>query len=154
MTRDPQFWLAVYGAGLSSVLALREWLKSRRHVKVSQSWATVPSAAGANHLYVVTVTNHGHRPVVIKMAGLMTVAGRQVIQPTNVLSAQWPLPKRLEDGESVDVYFDTAQLRAAIVEARARGETDRIVSAYARDSAGRLYTNALPVDFEDQVVTD
>lgn len=147
---DPKTWLAVYGAGLSTALAAREFWKSRRNVKVATAWGTAPTTMGEPiRVLTVTTTNHGHRSVVIKMAGLMTIQGAQLVDPEFQIAGDWPLPKKLEDGESVDVYLEHRRLLARIVEMRSRG--DSVAFAYARDSADRVYRCNLSVDFEGQL---
>ena len=64
--------IASYGAVLSTILAIRELRKDRRKVRVTCRMALAPSPGGDVWEFVsVEAVNVGHRPVEMKMAGLL-----------------------------------------------------------------------------------
>ena len=131
--------IAVYGASLSTVLAVREIRKERRRVAVTCRVALVPAPVEGVWKFVdVSAVNVGHRPVEIRAAGLNMSNGHQFTQLKNNLGPI-PLPKKLEDGDSVSVMFDYVQ-----VEKAAREHQAVFTSAFVRDAEGNEYESGLP----------
>lgn len=68
---DASDWIAIYGAGLSSFLAIRQWKLSRRHLKISSCPAfNGPDYTPAGTFTRVTLANHGSQPVFVRSVHL------------------------------------------------------------------------------------
>lgn len=122
--------IAIWGAGLSTFLAIRTYLRSLRRVRVffdHIEWV---------ERFQIVVVNTGHRPVTITDVGVRPIAGVSpseafpIYPSTEEGKPQQSLPEVLHDGESIrflmpydfgpDVY--------------AEGVT---YAAYARDAEGK-----------------
>jgi hypothetical protein len=103
--KDPALWLGLYGALLSALLAFVEVLRHRRRVKVSCGFAVAKVGNILLHNVVVSVVNRGPRPVVITEVAFALSDGRKVFGNCHPRLGV-PLPKRLEDGDTVSVCVD------------------------------------------------
>jgi hypothetical protein len=82
-------------------------------------------------------SNDGSRPIKLTMAYLMSEDGRQVVSP--FLPHGDRLPKALQDGESVDVFWDQGNLQQ--IEAR---EGVVFLYAFFLDILGNVYKAPYP----------
>ncbi len=100
--------LAVYGAGLSTLLGVLKVKESRRNLKVSCRVLSRPETP-EDILEVVEVTyvNVGHRPVEVKEISLLTKTGQVIRHEGSVSKAgdSRQLPEVLNDGESLVASF-------------------------------------------------
>jgi hypothetical protein len=134
--------IALYGAVLSTVLALKELRKDKRQVKVTCRMALAPSPVGDVWEFIsVEAVNTGHRPVEITMAGLLMKNGDLFTQVVSKAGRN-PLPKKIEDGERVTVLFDYPELKKALGEQR--DPENRLTKAVVHDAEGNKYTSKLP----------
>lgn len=140
--------VALYGAMLSTILALREFKREKRQIRVTCRM-TLGSALTGDVLEFVQihVVNTGHRPIQITSAALELSDGNQFIQLTSKLGPL-SLPKKIDDHESVSVYFDYPDVEKALKE---REDPDVIyTSAVVRDAEGNEYRSKLPRVLKDR----
>jgi hypothetical protein len=129
MATDWSALLAGYGAGLATLLGIREIAVTLPRVKVrfdrDFELSGGPVGAARRKLYVFTVTNARQRPVVIKQAGFLTKG------PT-ILPSDWlqEIPFSLREGE-----YRTL----TIVEGTAAYDLPNWTRPYAIDSVGRYW---------------
>ena len=135
---DPSFWIALYGAALSSLLGIFELLKHRRRIAVKCRTAIGLSPYGNIPLLSITVVNKGHRPITINAAGFILMTGNEVTH----LKAN--LPKKLEDGEVLDINIDLDTMRDMIGGLTNIG--DMVRCAFVRDVEGKKHRASLPIE--------
>lgn len=145
-------FLAVWGAGLSTLVVIREVLSSRDKLRV-QLVHGVSDELGA--CAVLFIANPGKRAIMVEYAGYAWPFERlsflrkvqQFIRYRNnwstigwchtALSAKVtessPLPKLLEPGHSVQIWIPLASLR------RGAGGEPELVIAQVQDALGRNY---------------
>jgi len=70
---NPNFWIAIYGAILSTILAIRESLKGKRKLKVSCNLSLTIRPDNNNPWWLVTIkiVNKGYRPVTVTNAAIL-----------------------------------------------------------------------------------
>jgi hypothetical protein len=144
--------IAAYGAvlgtvatGISVVLALKELRKEKRSVRVTCSMALVPPPAGDVWEFVsVKAVNTGHRPVQITSAGLFMNDGNLFFQVRSNMGVL-PLPKKLEDGDSVQIFFDYSE-----VEKAAKQHKTVFTRALVCDAEGKEYSTKMPRLLKDR----
>jgi len=133
--------LAVWGAVLSTVLALFEVYKWRREetpqLKVfgHSVWLEAEGCAESREYYCLTAVNLGTRPVTICGCHLTMADGGTVTPPP----ARWfkqPLPAKLAPGDDLRYIVQPG----ALCDATTGSFTAGIVVA---DTAGRAYSGAL-----------
>ena len=129
--------IALWGALLSTILAVREYFKDRRKVKVTYSSVITSNNLGNPITLVeVKVVNIGHRPITITGGGLLLSDGRTLVQPLqNIIPVK--LPARLDDGDSVSIYLDLRQVRANSKDLAQHGVG--FVGAFVRDTEGKQH---------------
>jgi hypothetical protein len=144
--------IAVYGALLgtigtilSIVLAIREFRKDKRSVRVECNMSLGPTSTGEVLQFVsINAVNTGHRPVEVTTAGLLLNDGNLMIQPQSIMGAL-PLPKKLEDGESITIYFDYPEVEKVVKDTKTI-----ITKALVRDAEGNTYSCGLPRVLKDR----
>lgn len=141
--------VALYGAVPSTVLGVRELRRDRRQVRVACKMALAPNPVGSGVWEFVSVeaVNDGYRPVEVKMAGLLMSSGEFFTQLRSNMGPL-PLPKKLEDGDSIAVHFDYSEVEKALRERSSEGVV--FTKAVVRDAAGREYTTGLPRVLKDR----
>lgn len=144
----PETDLAIYAAVLSTTLGILEIRKGIKKVRVTCGQG-VFTPSGEDMIWV-TVANHGHRPVTIHNAGLMLSTGEQIIPTPSAMYAPSPLPKKLEDGESVTIHIQGNQARNVFAEMRRKGVT--LKCAYGLDAMGKRHKGKLKFDLMDSVL--
>lgn len=97
------FVLAVYGAGLSSFLAVLAWKRDRPRLIFSSK---VVSGGTWMQLHV-TVVNGGHRPIALESAQFETTDGQGYLM---TLDESLGLPCKLEVGDALPMTFDVRDL--------------------------------------------
>jgi hypothetical protein len=139
--------IAVWGAILSTALAIREILKDRRYVKVDCRMSIAVSNLGKPLEFVsIDVVNTGQRPIQIKKAGLLLNTDELFFQIKS-MAGYIPLPKKLEDSESLSINFDLDQVGKAIENTNGK---KWYTKAIIEDSEGKKYTTRLPRLFKDR----
>lgn len=152
---DATTWTAVYGAvvstiglTLSIILAIWQILRERRKLKVTCNFAfATPIHDKAMEFVTITAVNVGHRPITVVEAGLRMGAKMTISQMDNK-TFKYPLPKKLEDGENVIIYFDYDVVHQAFEELRK--EHGRYGYAFVRDAENRVYKGKLPQILKDR----
>jgi hypothetical protein len=141
--------VALYGAVLSTVLGVRELRKGKRKVRVTCKMALAPNPAGSDVWEFVSIqaVNDGYRPVEIKMAGLLMSNGEFFTQIRSNMGPL-PLPKKIEDGDSITVHFDYSEVERALRERSSEGVV--FTKAVVRDAAGKEYASRLPRVLKDR----
>lgn len=149
---DSSDWIAlllgIYGAILSTVLAVRETRRDHRKVKVTCSLGILTGFRFEPiEAIMITVVNVGHRPVEITSAGFNLTDKRIMVVMDDIApNHQQPLPKMIADGESVTVHKYKDSISGGLEEHwRRAGNSDlKITGAYVRDSTGRTYRAKAP----------
>ncbi len=146
MTTDPTItdWItasasvfAAIGTVGAVVVALRQVTgQNKRSLIVKCSSAVIADAQDIRAL-ALRGTNDGSRPIKLTMAYLMSQDGRQIISP--FLPHADRLPKVLLDGESVDVFWDRANLDQI-----AGSEGVVFLYAFFMDVLGNVYKAPYP----------
>jgi hypothetical protein len=122
--------LAVYGAGLSSFLAVLAWKRDRPRLIFSSK---VVSGGTWMQLHV-TVVNGGHRPIALASAHFEAAEGQRYLM---ALDETLGLPCKLEVGDALPMTFDVHDLW--------EGTCAFVVRAYDRD-----HRHAFDADFRSQ----
>lgn len=143
------FLIAIYGALLSTVIAVREVMKDKRRVKVvcRYAFAFPPGSKDAWKFISISVINIGHRPIQIKQAGILLSDGNSVTQLESKVG-KIPLPKKLEDGESLEIMFDADKIEQALKDHD--NKKAKFTKAYVSDAEGNQYTARLPGYLKDK----
>jgi len=132
--------IALYGAALSTVLAVREIKREKRQIQVTCKMTLVPAPTGGVWEFVkIHAVNTGHRPVQITSAGLNMSNGYQFIQLRSNMGPI-PLPKKIDDHDDVSVFFDYPVVERALRE----NPNAAFTSAFVRDTEGNEYRSKLP----------
>jgi len=119
-------FLAVYGALLSTLLAVREISKERRRILIFLQYNQYSSQ------YSIACTNIGHRPITLKDIAISLTEHNSVPQDV-IREISNPLPKILNDGESFSFILPLG-LSSDIYKAQKK------VSISLYDSEGKKYT--------------
>jgi hypothetical protein len=120
MFKNPAFWLGLYGSILSTILAIGEYMKRRRRVKVRASYRTLVGANPADVL-LLTAVNVGHRPVTLTVGGLLLNSGQSLgLVGGGTTPEMGNLPARLDDGAEVTLTFELLEPTAGHVAAPGR----------------------------------
>ena len=141
--------IALYGAALSTVLAIREVKRDKPKVLVRCRMALAAAPEYDLWEFVeVCAVNTGHRSVEITAAGLSMSNGYQFI-PLRSKKGPIPLPKKIDIGESVSVLIDYPDVEQAL---REQQKVSRVVftSAFVRDAEGNEYKSGLPRVLKDR----
>jgi len=144
---DVTLLVAIYGALLSTLLALMQIRKERRQVRVTSNIALGTRFKGdVCEFLAITAVNVGHRPVTLVAAGLYMTKG---LQFTQIESKAGPpsLPKKLNDGEQVSIYFDLPEMEKALKQQK---PGVLFTSAFVRDAEGNTYKCGLPDIMKDR----
>lgn len=129
--------IAVYGAVLSSYVALQHRRRDRAQIQVSgnsfiRMYATDPPEL--RHLVQIRATNVGFRPVEIHHVGFLDENGdTSLLLQRSKLSPHHPV-KALQDGETAVFYYELADVLVAF------GEK---ATVFVEDGAGRRFTGPL-----------
>lgn len=141
--------IAIYGASLSTIIAIREFTKDKRRVKVTCNYAMVfpPGSSKSWGFISIRVVNIGHRPIQINQAGILLSDGKSVTQLESKIGII-PLPKKLEDGESFEIMFDADKIEQTLE--NYENKKVKFTKAYVSDVEGNKYTSRLPKYFKDK----
>ena len=134
--------VAAYGAVLSTILGITQLRQEKRKLRVSCR-LDITSLPGGEmvDLVCIDVVNTGHRPVEVKTAGLLMSNGHLFTEAASKVGPM-PLPKILQDGESVTIFFDLPKAKLAIRDADIPGL--RFARAIVRDAEGREHSSDVP----------
>jgi hypothetical protein len=120
--------VAVYGAGLATVSALRQWWIDRAKVKLvvnrNMQIYRDPRYEGKT-LTVITITNTGHRPVTIRSFG---ASGLHPHKSLAGMESVPQLPVEIGEGQFITSNWEQDGL-----------DFSKIDHWYANDSHGRVY---------------
>lgn len=140
--------VAVYGALLSTVIAIRELTKDKRRVKVTCNVSLVPLSSDETWEFIsIDVVNIGHRPIQISSAGIIMSDGNYYTQLSSKLGKN-PLPKKLEDGESFTIMFDVDKIIEVLK--HSNRQNVKYTKAFVSDAEGNKYKARLPRFFKDK----
>lgn len=120
--------IAIYGAVLSTVVTIKQWLGDRPKVRLvvrrNMEVYNVPKYAGMT-LTVITITNIGRRPVTITAFGAFCLHPHKSMAG---LESQPQLPIEIRDGQYITSYWPQDDF-----------DLSRIDYWYAEDSHHRSY---------------
>lgn len=136
--------LAVYGAILSTLLALMQIIKDMRRIKVVVDFSiTVDSRDGENSTISIRAVNVGHRPVEITRAGFIYQDGGESFQLKSSIEPN-PLPYRIGDGESVVVPYNLIDFEG--IRFGEEFKELHLRRAFVKDAEGHRYSVRLTKD--------
>jgi hypothetical protein len=105
--------LAIYGAALSTLLAIRQILRDRRRLRITYDAPLAWSTGGAGEppfiftIFAIRVSNERERPVQVESVYVVTEGGSRYhpkrVVPPGTARTHRPM---LTDGDSADYYFD------------------------------------------------
>jgi hypothetical protein len=135
--------VAGYGALLSSILAVLEFIKNKRKLRVSCTVWPLSS------LLVIHAVNIGHRPVIINNLGFEISNGHNLDAPFDIFDDPFKpvLPKKLKDGEDFAYSFHFDELQDGL-----KGENDpkvKYTKIFVMDSESHYYKAKLPKELKD-----
>jgi hypothetical protein len=136
--------LGVWGAGLSTVLLVRQVRSDRRSVLVRARIGHRTGPDGARHrVLALWITNQGKRPVEIRSVALELINGRFAVFEAIEGDS---LPVRLSDGEGMTLHFQLGQFKRALQNQPAK-------YIIATDATGATYTCPVPDEVNDALET-
>ena len=132
--------IAMWGALLSSILAIKNFQKDKRQISVTcRLLEQTLSQDGVPHNMIVGIkaVNTGHRDVKLEYAGIITRSKKYYVANTHQV-----LPVTLGDGASITIRIN---LDDAETQLRDISPLEVYVSAYVKDTEGNFYkTSHLP----------
>ena len=132
--------IAIWGALLSTILAIKNLQKDKRQVSVScHLIEQTRSQDGTikNMIIGIKAINTGHRDIKLEYAGLITKSKKYYLAKTHQV-----LPTTLGDGASVTIRVS---LDDAETQLREISSSEIYISAYVKDTEGTFYkTSNLP----------
>lgn len=134
--------VAFWGAILSTILAVWQFRRNQRRVKVKASFGLV--GWELTRTLSVNISNQGERPVIIDQVSIMTNDGVQILDPKG-WGHEWGLgftaPKKLEDGESFSVFMPRSRIRNAILESNSKnpGKQLRVTGISVGDATSKRH---------------
>ena len=143
---NPNFWIAIYGALLSTILAIREFLKGRRRIKVTcnLSLTVNPNNNKPWWLIAINIINRGYRPVTITSVALLLKNGESLVRLKNAIdqkSLSDKLPQKINDGEHIEIFFDYSKVKETLQNLNPPVFLDSVI---AIDAEGKHYSGRLP----------
>lgn len=146
--------LAIYGAGISTVLLIREivlgvleFVRERHRLKVTASFSLKRGEGSKLFTYLeIGATNIGRRPITILQAGIGGHGPYSEVIYTDDLFNRVKLPIKLEDGEHVDFAFDSRELQI-------HGHT-HLTRAFFKDAEGTYYETSLGKKLSEFIAFD
>ena len=131
--------LAIYGAALSTVVAIlqigRERRRDKAAVRVEVYFGVVGAPDHWTDMIMARASNVGLRDVELTSAQFI-LTGNKALQPTDVPE----LPKTLRPTQSVDVWIPSADLAHLIAnESGTAGRAVRLEGATFKDGTGKRY---------------
>jgi len=135
--------VALWGAGLSTALAIRDYFKDRPRLKVYSFVGELPVPSGKPPRFIILqVTNVGHRPITICDAGLELSNGSY--KDYNPITGPYSLPKKLEGGDLLNIPIVYERVKAFHL--AIKNEATWFTNVYVMDAERRVYRTSLPHD--------
>jgi len=129
--------IALYGAGLSTLIALREWKARRPDIKVEISEGAVglPDGGWSGHMIFCNALNRGHKAITLQLVGFQQPNGEQYVIPYPSPYVRFPydlLPEK-----SCKVFTPASDLAAYL---KSRGYLQKVsLIGFYNDDVGRRY---------------
>lgn len=151
LVKNTALAVAVWGAVLSSFLALRELWRSRRRIffEVDHSNLLTGSfqpvlippddARGGSPVISIHVYNRGHDPIYLQTVGLRSRYGGHLVPVQHAELRQ--LPTKLDPSDGFTLVAKPGSLQQAV--ASKGGSVEVIDRVYCSDGAARLYQRRL-----------
>jgi hypothetical protein len=150
-----QWFLATWGAVLSTVLAGREWWRSRHHVRFAVSpramgvgpgsviLASPDVVVGGTPVVAIDIYNRGRDPLPLQQVGLRLKTGW--VKTGWLMFNQMPdlpgLKYKVDPADGFTMASETESLREALA---GKGCTlDSVRGPFCTDGAGRMYRRSL-----------
>jgi hypothetical protein len=132
--------IAIWGALLSTILAVRKFQKDKRQISVTCrliEQTLSQDGVPRNMIVGIKVVNTGHRDVKLEHAGLITKSKKYYVANTHQV-----LPVTLGDGASITIRI---KLDDAETQLRDISSSETYILAYVKDAEGAFYkTSHLP----------
>ncbi|MFV2045662.1 MAG: hypothetical protein ACC700_20835, partial [Anaerolineales bacterium] len=136
--------IAIYGAGLSTVLGIREWKRSRPSLHITAKHGYVVDVNGKDGEYsepvlVMKAANVGSGSIFLSGMGFVNKGGSK-----QVLTSPYPsgiLPAELEEGRSVISAYACRWLREQV-------DHEKIVGVFFQDETGKMWEAKLDKDLK------
>jgi hypothetical protein len=129
--------IALYGAGLSTIIAVREWRARNPNIKVEVSEGSFGLAVGAwsGHMIFCDALNRGQKAITLQMVGFQLPNGEQFVIPYPSPYVRFPydlLPEK-----SCKVFTSASDLAMHL---RLEGWPQRVsLVGFYNDDVGRRY---------------
>jgi hypothetical protein len=143
-------FVAIYGAILSTLLTIKEIISERKRIKLKCGVSVLQTNnGGIGRYFSITAINVGHRPVQIIMAGFLLIDGDKFAEFTQTRNSQGliPLPKIINDSESVTILLNENIIRETILEMN--DKKMRYSYAFVKDAEGNIIKKPLPNWFNE-----
>jgi len=139
--------IAIYGAILSTIIAIRQFRRDRIIIQVNCEPCTNIGLFLENNKGIeILAANEGFRAVEIRYAGFMMSNKKKYI----TMVGTNPLPKKLSEGESVPIAFDLEEVKLAL---EPFGGNVKYKYPFVETSNGKIIKGKLPEIFTDLKLT-
>lgn len=125
--------IALWGALLSTILAIRNFQKDKRQIRVTCCLIEQTISQEGDHTNMIVgikAVNSGHRDVRLEYAGLITKGGKYYVSNSK------SLPVTLSDGDTVTVRI---KLDDAEMHLRNISSSELYILAYVKDTEGHFF---------------
>jgi len=148
-------YVTIYGAiaGTAAVIWKGiDYYRDRTYIKVKVQWAYrycgVPGFTPEEDV-CLTAINKGRRPVTISSAGICL--SKHALIP--YIGNQDELPKRLEEGQDLDLYIEFSKLKDGLTEYSKKKGKVEIKYVFFRDKTDRLYKVKVPKEMKKKLIS-
>ena len=133
--------VAVYGAGLSTYILIRNYREKRRQLTVtfSNGWLTFGPELSKFMLFI-TIANPGNRTVTINCPHIKLPDGKSMFFPNPMSDVTFPY--ELKEGKNCRVWIEMELLKRDLIEHGYTGNVN--LKARVEDRTGKLYKPKKP----------
>lgn len=146
--------IAIWGAILSTVLAVREFLREKRNIKITlihKTWADS---------YAIAITNIGYRPITISEIGMsINDKNKKEYLPTHLQNVEWVRSHSLFDfGDSCPIPEfpiiltdgQTSEFRLSQYVTNELNNSENHMLIYVYDIEGNIFTKYRTVEHDEK----
>jgi len=141
--------LAIWGAILSTVLAIQRLQENRRRLKVDIGISVAKTSAGVKKYLFIQATNISKRPISLSSYGLLSPDGNVYLLGNE---SPDPFPTQLEDGEATEIWMDLERIKDVLKE-KYTGEIE-IRGFFIDVTRKRYLSKKYSLDLEDENKVD
>ena len=131
--------MAVYGAFLSTILAIYKISSDRKRLKVNLNIGIAPDNLNTQHkVLFLSCSNLGKRPITLQSYGIEMPNKRFLFF---INESHDSLPKTLSDGEGCTLFSNSQEITKALIE---EGYNDTVkVFGFFKDASGKKYNSKM-----------